>query len=189
MQLRACDTCRRHIATTLPSCVFCGAAVTPMVRSTVAPFGRIGRAAVFAGAVLVSPTSACHVNTQPTYERLPPPPGGESQPSISQVRGRVVDEDGVGVSGQLVTLYGEALRTLTGSTSIMATSDQTGDFLFDKIPPGGYHLATSGSDRRAIDARPNEAVKINLVVHPRPKADPHHMAKPYGAPPARRRHV
>jgi hypothetical protein len=80
MQLTPCAQCHRHVAITETTCPFCGEArePTPPRPST---FGRMSRAAVFAGAALA--TTACgkkakqpgpntSTTTQQQQEQTPP---------------------------------------------------------------------------------------------------------------------
>jgi hypothetical protein len=62
MELRACPGCRRHVAVDETSCPFCALALPPESPRVLSP-GRLSRAAVFAGAALVT---ACGGKPKPT---------------------------------------------------------------------------------------------------------------------------
>ena len=58
MTLQPCAACHRHVDVTSPTCPFCGASVAPSHARGQGPFGRLSRAAIFAGATLAT-TAAC----------------------------------------------------------------------------------------------------------------------------------
>jgi hypothetical protein len=65
-QLVPCSGCRRHVVETEPACPFCGAAPSPIVPGTATRVARLSRAAVFAGATLVTATGCG--GSKPTAE-------------------------------------------------------------------------------------------------------------------------
>lgn len=107
------------------------------------------------------------------------------------MQGRVLRHDGKPAANSMLTLYGEPLRSITnGRDSINVQTSANGWFQLPNVPPGDYRLGMSGlgkSQPRFV-VRAGQATVVNLeLVKPRPA--PRHMAKPYGAPPARRRIV
>ena len=156
------------------------------MREPIVHIGRTSRAMIFAGAIAVAPIG-CGPRVE--YETIQAPGGAVM--TNGQVKGRVVNHNGTPAAGYAVSLYGEALRALTnGADSITVGADGNGNFVFNDVPPGAYHVTTHGTgDRPRIDVRAGEAAIVTLELDKPPKVDPRHMAKPYGAPPARRRVV
>lgn len=185
--LRTCPACRRHVSIAAPSCVFCATSLGPVaLRESSFHVGRAGRAMIFAGAVAVAA-----VGCGPQVQYQPLRASGSADVTSGAVRGRIFRHDNKPAVGYSITLYGEKLRTMAGGRdSITVQTDSTGYFELANLPPGTYHLATSGlGDRPRVDVRAGEAAMLTLELEPPPKLDPRHMAKPYGAPPIRRRVV
>jgi hypothetical protein len=61
--LAPCPSCRRHVRIDERACPFCAAALPELAPRTIARGGRLSRAAVFAGASLL--TAACGGKAQP----------------------------------------------------------------------------------------------------------------------------
>lgn len=88
----------------------------------------------------------------------------EALPRVGQVRGRVVSEDGAPVSGATVTV--------TGPQGFTATTDSSGTFAREGLPPGAYsarvesdaYLITSGG----FEVRPRETVEPSITAVARP---------------------
>lgn len=90
------------------------------------------------------------------------------------------------------------LAKVDGSGPVQSQrADATGAFRFDNVPPGRYQLVAQWPARpnapapsRVIDVVSGTpvVVDITLPVATAP-VDPHPIAAPYGAPPARRRVV
>lgn len=185
--LRTCPACRRHVSIAAPACVFCAATLSPVaVRESSFHVGRASRAMIFAGAIAVAA-----VGCGPQVQYQPLRAVGGAKATSGAVRGRIFRHDGKPAVGHSVNLYGEQLRTLTsGRDSISVQTDSTGYFELADLPPGDYHIATPGlGDRPRIDVHAGQAAMLTLELEPPPKVDPRHMAKPYGAPPHRRRVV
>jgi hypothetical protein len=179
--LRPCPGCQRHIYADASSCTFCGVAVAaPVVREPSARVGRLSRALVFAGAIAAAPACGPAVR----YEALP------AAAANGAVKGHVVRHDGRPVAAY-VTLYGQALRSVTGGSDSMSVSAAgDGSFSFANVPPGHYRISVSGlGDSPELDVRAGSAAVIDLELDKPKPVDTRHMAKPYGAPPARRRVV
>lgn len=185
--LRPCPACRRHISAVVKTCVFCGEHVGEgVVREPIGHIGRASRAMIFAGAIAVAPIG-CGPRVE--YETIQAPGGAVM--TTGQVKGRVVKHDGTAAAMYWVSLHGEALRALTnGADSMSVQADANGSFMFADVPPGEYHVTTNGTGQRPrIEVRAGEAAIVTLELDKPPKVDPRQMAKPYGAPPARRRVV
>lgn len=61
------------------------------------------------------------------------------------VTGRVIKTDGAGVSRSLLTL----ISVSNNSVKYQTRSDAEGEFRFDSVPPGEYHLQADGGERSA----------------------------------------
>ena len=187
--LRPCSTCHRHVATTAIECPFCASRLATAVRRELHYPGRLGRAAIFAGAVALAP-AGCG-DPSPHYRTLPTVHGTTA--TTGQVTGRALRHDGSPAVGAFVTLYGEVFRNHPSSRGLDAISmetDRTGTFRLDDVPPGDYRCALSGRGRQLkITVRAGEAVVVELTQDKPSPMPVRHVAKPYGAPPARRRIV
>ncbi|MBA2541828.1 MAG: carboxypeptidase regulatory-like domain-containing protein [Deltaproteobacteria bacterium] len=186
-------------------CPFCGAAV---VVSRILPVleGRLSRAAVFATAVLVAP--ACVVNDppppqyvqQPPPNRPPPPndppptnfakpPPDDQPPPVDQpppppvadavIRGKVTMA-GTPQPHLKMVLHG-------GPAPIPFGTDFKGEYSV-RVPAGTYqlHVDAGAGTQRVIQADANRETVVNIAIAPYKQWI---QAKPYGAPPARRRLV
>lgn len=183
MNLRPCTRCRRHVVAADPTCPFCGAAVDRTSLSRRA-LGRISRAAVFASAVGCAKTAPPPAQPSPTEPRFAVPPANES----ASVRG-VVTAGGVPVNGMRVTL-----EPLGASVRRSTRTDANGAYAFDDVPVGRYRVAPVTNERRPppsadLDLTANARLEQNFQLPAAAPVDHHHEAKPYGAPPARRRVV
>jgi hypothetical protein len=123
----------------------------------------------------------------PHYETIPP----AERTTAGVVKGRAHRHDGSSAAGGSVTIYGEVFRQHPASNGLDALTvpvDASGGFVFRDIPPGVYRLALSGRGRQeTITVRAGEAIVLELTQDKPQRL--HHGAKPYGAPPARRRIV
>ena len=188
MRLRPCSACARHALLGSTSCPFCAATLACFVEPPGSYVGRVTRAAVFAGAVLAAPAAGCASGPHARYEQLPPADSDTAVPT-GVVKGRVLRDDGSAASGRSVMLIGTGLRALRGSESITSNAQLDGDFTFDHIPPGEYQLSADGKHRYKVTVRAGQAAILTIELPRPPHAPAHPMAKPYGAPPARRRQV
>lgn len=183
--LRPCAACARHVEVGELSCRWCGARLaTAESRDPIAYVGRLSRAAIFAGAVVAAPLG-CGPSVR--YEPLV---ADGSAFTTGAVKGQVLRHDGEPLSNASITLYSEQLRTnADGRDSISTQLNAKGEFRVENLPPGDYRLglsALSGSPRFTVRLGQVTVLSIELD---KPKRDPRPMAKPYGAPPARRRIV
>lgn len=200
--LISCEGCRRHVRADDEACPFCGAAVAaaPVARSVLE--GRLSRAAVFASAVLVAPGCLVQSNPPPPnyqqHQQQPPPPPpsddrqgfAEPPPDYSPpaptgvVSGRVMDTNGTPLANVRVELH-------AGSQPLVGITDRDGNYLIVDVREGQYTLVVPGVPRRPVQAVAGREQIVNVTV-PGPSVVPydrHINAKPYGAPPARKRHV
>jgi hypothetical protein len=216
--LTPCAGCRRHVEEIEPKCPFCGAAVQA-ARIVPVLEGRLSRAAVFASAVLVAPACVVNDPPPPQYVQQPPPPDDprnnrppndppngpppyESHdfakpppddqrppppydrpppPPVANavVRGRIT-MNGNPLAGAQISLHG-------GPSPVTVTTDADG-WYSARVPEGEYqmHVGAGGGAHRTIRAEAGREVLINVAVAPYARQN---NAKPYGAPPARRRIV
>lgn len=184
MNLRPCSGCRRHVSDRDVVCPFCDAALAS-ARPHLRAFGRLSRAAVFATAV------GCHKSAPPPTQPSPT----EQRPfavapadATASVRG-VVTSGGAPVSGITVTLapLGAPVRRQT-------RTDAQGVYVFEGVPEGRYRVSPETNRRRPspsadLDLTANARLEQNFEIPVAEPVDHHHEAKPYGAPPARRRVV
>jgi hypothetical protein len=190
MLLRGCSHCRRHVDVGEIKCPFCDVTLAGSSTSRpVAAAGRLGRAAVFAGATIAgtacwtdakTPTTTPIEHKQVDGTPATPPPG--------TIRGVIrSSETGEPLPGLSLTIR------INDSEPIYATSNQAGEYEFTKLPPGEYTIEYERGDRQ-----PPQGIKVKLgadagtladvrVLLPQPDRGP--CCKPYGAPPARRRVV
>jgi hypothetical protein len=174
-------------------CPFCGAAVRAGSVRTVRLAGRLSRAAVFAGL-----TASCWSGNEATQRHTPPPPPPPDDaaqvvdqappPGTAAALGGVVREAGTNVPLANVTVE---LRDATGRIAA-TTTDERGNYAFWTVAPGDYQLVVKyssydavGSTQRPVMVR-DEAAQVDVAL---PLAHRAPIAKPYGAPPARRRIV
>jgi hypothetical protein len=190
MLLRLCARCRRHVDVSEVECPFCD--VTLAASSPSRPLvtaGRLGRAAVFAGATLAS--TACWTDAktpttpidhkQSDAKPTTPPPG--------TIRGVIRNaETGEALAGMSLMIR------LSDDNTIYATSNDKGEYEFNKLPPGKYLVEYElGNPRErphgvSVTLGEDTGVTANVtVLFPAPDRGP--CCKPYGAPPARRRVV
>lgn len=181
MTLRPCPTCARHVLAEASSCVFCGASleVSSALPRTGARVARLSRALIFAGAI-----GAAGCGPSITYE-----PIHSTTTTGSMVRGHVRHHDGRPAAGVMVSIYGAQLA-IGGRDSRSVQVEQDGSFRFPELPPGHYRIAVSGlADSPSFDVKAGQAAVVELELEKPKPVDTRHMAKPYGAPPARRRLV
>lgn len=188
MSLEPCAHCRRHVAAHERECPFCGAAHTAVVVRGAPLVGRLSRAAVFAG------LTACWSGNDATQRQTPPPPPSDAAvaevtpaDSSASLSG-VVTEAGTQIPVANVTVE---LRDADGQVAATNTDDR-GAYELTSVAPGDYQLVLKystydavGSTQQAVSVREVPGrVDIALPISHRAP-----VAKPYGAPPARRRIV
>lgn len=136
---------------------------------------------IFAGVLAATPVS-CGGATH--YE----PIAASEGTTAGQVKGRVVLHDGRPAAMASVSLYGEQLPAQDGGMHyVNIQADASGNFHFNNVPPGEYEISPGAyAKRQRVEVRAGQATMLTLEL---PKLDPSQTAKPYGAPPARRRIV
>jgi hypothetical protein len=160
----------------------------------VASPGRLGRAAVFAGATLAGTacwTDAPAPRTTPVDTRHHDDWAAKHDDlAPGTIRGTLRN----GASGQPLPGYPVTVRSRDGQTVQDAVTDQYGAFVFTGLMPGEYtvmhqpnnphHSVSQIQVTLSVDA----GQRVDLPVYvPPPDRGP--CCKPYGAPPARRRIV
>lgn len=155
--------------------------------------GRISRAAVFASA------AGCYTSAPPPQDPQPPPP---PPPPVDTVQGDATfakPPPGPTATGT-ASIHGYVrsgrnpisgvvvvLENLEGGAQQRAISGAAGEYEFTRLPPGRYGVALENGDAMEVQLIANQRVQRDIAI---PVAEPyHHQAKPYGAPPARRRVV
>lgn len=146
--------------------------------------GRVARAAVFAGAVTAA---SCASAPEPRYEAMTSPASATGE--TGEVRGRITRHNG-DAAHTTVSLLGDNLRAKNPQGgSLNASTDGSGYYRFDDIAPGEYTVQVPGSKHRVqVVVRAAQAVVLDIALD-KPATPERHMAKPYGAPPARHRLV
>jgi hypothetical protein len=89
-----------------------------------------------------------------------------AQSTFGSIRGTAVDATGAAIPGATATLH-----SLDQSTTLTATSDTSGQFVFENLKPGSYTIAVSASgfsttnlNNVALDARQDLRVSATLSV-------------------------
>lgn len=218
MQLVPCSHCKRHVSVVEAACPFCAAPLGKATPRNAHLVGRIGRAAVFAGATLVG------CSTTPEPQKPPPPPPDEvvrqdppPPPPPPDPVDPVPADAGVTFAQPPTTtatimgtvtqanskspIYGVQIYAKVGSTVTARTTDGNGNYRFDNLVAGTYTLSFQQSSNHPRQAPPppitrvvqvtdgaTKRVDVALQVIPVP-VDRGPCCKPYGAPPARRRMI
>lgn len=189
MSFDPCASCRRHVAAHERECPFCGAAPAAVVARSAPLAGRLSRAAVFAG------LTACWSGNDAVQRQTPPRPPPIDAPvaevtawDTSAVLSGVVTEAGTRIPVANVTVE---LRDANGRVAATNTDDR-GAYEFVSLAPGDYQLVLkySGADAVGSTQQPVSVREIpgrTDIALPMLRRAP--IAKPYGAPPARRRIV
>ena len=181
--LQPCVGCRRHVDTRDSRCPFCGEAISASPPRAVSG-SRLSRAALFAGITLAEVGAGC----APTpYETVHPHAG------TAVVRGVLRDQHHRPVAGARVAVLG-----VSGAPDHQhdMTTDSMGRYALE-LPPGEHRLhfdvnrvhggrVTYGGTQFSVTLQAGEIKEL----HPQMTISEGMMgAKPYGAPPARRRIV
>jgi hypothetical protein len=186
MDFVPCARCRRHVAALEDACPFCGTSRTPIRRALVVKPGRLSRAAVFAG------LAACYTSGPPPAPPRSPPPDGSGATTENQrwVRGSALQgkltnvRTGAPLVGVIVEVW------TSGNEATTATTNANGEYVIEGLEPRDYTVSFSGPDgiryaaSKIVEVRGSKTA-FDLAFDP--VAVP--VAKPYGAPPARRRVV
>ena len=177
--LQPCVGCMRHVDTRDARCIFCGAEIVAHEpRPT--PGMRLSRAALFAGITL----AGCAPSP---YETVHP------HANTGVVRGVLRDQHHRPVAGAKVSTYG-----VSGASDHQhdMTTDNMGRYALE-LPPGEHsihfevndvhgHRVTYGGTQFSVTLKAGEVKEL----HPQMSISEGDMgARPYGAPPARRRIV
>jgi hypothetical protein len=174
MELVPCGECRRHVDARETACPFCAASIrTRSLRR--APRGRITRAAVFSAALV-----ACE-SKQP-----PPQPAPAPQQHGSDDLEKLLDGDHH-VADRPPPPVAPADAAMADATAIATAAQDAGVTLDAGMTPDKMLQLKTEKDRRLREKRRKKREEVIQVAPPDP--DWRHLAKPYGAPPARRRLV
>ena len=166
-----CKRCGRHIRVNETACPFCrhGSA--------------LAGAALSAGVLL----SGCDAGkTKPTQGSAV-----EAKRPYATISGRVTDRSGAPLANTSVSITLNPTTPSTYFTRSLAT-DSTGHYMIDLLEPGSYSISygyrggmQDGQDQRAVAVHAGEDQQLDVTLDLRDMD----IAKPYGAPPARRRTV
>lgn len=165
MQLRVCVGCRRHVGIRETACPFCACALPAAPPPRAVRFGRVSRAAVFSAALV-----AC--SKEPAKQAPPPPAQGSDGSDGSDDLEKLLDRQ---VQVVEVPDAAAAAEPADAAVEQAATPVDAG------VPDAG---AVVKKKRRQQKQKADE-----LELQKQRVIDHRHMAKPYGAPPARRRIV
>lgn len=164
--LAPCPACKRHVRIGVASCPFCAAALPVLRARNFAP-GALTRAAIFTAAL-----AGCQ-----SKSNAPNPTAG------SAAAGSAVQQVADDAAPAPVADAAEAMGSASGSAGSAAVADDAGI-----ADAGVADDAGAGSGSAAAEALRKR--KLDRLHQKRDKVDiERHMAKPYGAPPARRRIV
>ena len=181
-QLRPCPACARHVAVHEVACPFCATTLPPGAARNVALRGRLTRAAVF-GAALAA--GACGNKTNDA----PKPAQGSSDPKELE---RMLDEP-----------IGRDPTTTTQAAPIDAAADAAAiaaavDAGVPDAGPDPAAIARREAERKRREAErrrrleeeeQQKRLEAERLLQQQQQQQQFHNAKPYGAPPARRRLV
>jgi hypothetical protein len=216
MQLVPCPHCQRHVAVEETTCPFCATAITKASPRNLQLVGRVGRAAVFAGATLVAcgPPPQPQQPPPPPHEVQPPPPDEvrhhepppPPDPTEGQGNGFAKPPVATGTIAGTVTI--ENTRTAINGVRVTATTDQqggaatitdaSGRYRFSNLTAGSYQLTFFQHSNQRFQPSPvvrvvqlgeGATLRVDVALPPLPPPDRGPCCKPYGAPPARRRLV
>jgi len=182
MTLQPCPQCSRHIRANETVCPFCAATISPAAPAPTI-YGRWSRAAVFAG------LAGCYTSNPPPQN--PPPPDQQQfaqPPATAGAISGVVTDGSTPLANVPIFVDGQGVQ-------ISRTTDANGRYEIGPLRPGGYRVTFGYSNHprrpapfRQVEVR-DASVRIDMVIAPQAPYDPSMDAKPYGAPPARRRVV
>jgi hypothetical protein len=192
MQLHPCALCRRHVEVTATVCPFCSSALSPVQPSVRFVGGRLSRAAVFAGATLVS-ANGCWTSSSPSQAPTVP-----NQASTTAGAGAITGHVYNSQSHEAIASVGVTLIS-PDRRRIATRTDSDGTFVFSGLAPGDYTLEwiQEPTNRRRDPDEPRTMRQTVMVGAGQTAiADitlyfpvPSNVKMPYGAPPMRGRVV
>lgn len=175
-----CDRCKRHISVREDVCPFC---------RQPGALSKLGAAALSAG-VLLAGCDAGKTKTQGPGSAAVVP-----KRTYATVRGKVSNRAGGPLANASVTInldYSGSAAQHGHAFGKTVPTDSEGRYTLDLIEQGAYILyfgfgngSERGEDQRALVVKADEDQTIDVVLDMRTMD----IAKPYGAPPARRRVV
>ena len=160
-QFAPCPQCKRHVRVAAASCPFCATTLSGLRPRSVLP-RALTRAAIFSAAL-----AGCH------DKKPPPPTAGSAIESGSS--------NSAPVAGDATSGPGSDLGSATGSANAFVPADAAATTDAGDVADAG---TGSGSDAHAAAIKNARDQKIKAL-----REEHRHLAKPYGAPPARRRIV
>jgi hypothetical protein len=194
-----CVTCRRHVDAVVEHCPFCDAPVTASPR-TPGPLGKLTRAAIFAGAAACGSTTPASQSTPAAPPAVPHDAATAPAADAATAARPMPDRQHLGTLRGRITRAGQplgntplrAIRLETPGFVRDSSTDADGAYSFDDLPIGTYRLeilvASIRDGWRDIGVPEGVVTTLDIdasvIVHERVPE-----AKPYGAPPARRRVV
>ena len=180
-----CSSCARHVRDAETACPFCGAELVASPPRTVAIVGRVTRAAVFSAALV-----ACGTKHD---EPKPAPPTGSAEKldqDFNQLLGSA--EPGSAEPGSAVAhasdaaVAGDAAQVAV-PVDAMSDEERTRQLQHQQQQQTDQHKRDEEQALRR--QREEELRRREEQIRLQQQQDFNHNAKPYGAPPARRRVV
>ena len=182
-ELRPCPACKRHVAVREITCPFCAIALAPGRAQFVMPRGRITRAAIFSAALV-----ACEGKQAETPKTTPAQTGSAA---ASDDLEKLLDGDqGVVQRGMpMVAAPADAAAMMIAATIDAGVPDAGID---QQALAERKRQQALAQRKRLLEERKRrelERQRIEQERLDRQMRDMHQHAKPYGAPPARKRVV
>jgi hypothetical protein len=175
MELVPCNVCRRHVSVGETTCPFCAAAVPAQRARRFAPRGRITRAAVFSAALVGCESK----QTAPTPVPAPQQQGSDDLEKMLDGDHHVVDRPAPATDAAVAA---DATEIAAGAIDAGVPADAGVD---EKALAEKREKQRKAKERRLREERERKQLEDQVVR----ERDWHNIAKPYGAPPARRRVV
>lgn len=184
MELVPCNVCRRHVSVGEATCPFCAAAVPVQRARRFAPGGRITRAAVFSAALV-----GCESKPEesPTAAPAPQHEGSDDLEQLLDGDRHVVDRPAPRADAAVAFVPADA-------TAIAASAIDAGvraDAGVDQRALAAKREKQQRDKREREQRERQERERIERLLDDQTVRNPDWQinAKPYGAPPARRRVV
>lgn len=162
MTLAPCPRCKRHVATSAPACPFCGAAIQHARPQHVTLVGRVSRAAVFSAALV-----ACS-NEKPAPAPAPPAAPGSGSDDLE----KLLDQDEGTVAHPNAPAPADAAAVPDAAIADAGVPDAG-------TPDAGVVIKKKKKKQQQQIEETVKTIEIDRMQN----------AKPYGAPPMRRRVV